>query len=203
MRYRRRLLSGNEEVVREFRPHWSRIIKEILLSVAVAVVLVLIAVAFDFDYEGWVLATIGLIWFILVVRGVLSWWFTQHVITTERLIYRAGVVSKQGKEIPLEVINDVSFSQSLWERVIGSGDLMIESAGELGQSHYRDIPDPEGTQKTIYEVREARSLALDGGGGTTITRAQQLEILARLHEQGRLTDEEFEAEKRALTEGAG
>jgi uncharacterized membrane protein YdbT with pleckstrin-like domain len=203
MRYPRRLLSDDEEVVREFRPHWSRIIKEILLSLAVAVALVLIAVAFDFDYEGWVLAGIAVIWFLLVVRGFLTWWNTQHVVTNERLIYRAGIVSKEGKEIPLEVINDVSFNQSVWERMIGSGDLLIESAGELGQSHYRDIPRPEDVQKVIYDVREERTIGLGRGESRTITRAQQLEILARLHAEGRLTDEEFEAEKRALAEGAG
>lgn len=205
MRYPRRLLSDDEEVVREFRPHWTRILKEILLSLAVAVVLVLIAVAFDFDYEGLVLAGIALVWFLLVIRGILAWWLTQHVITNERLIYRAGILSKEGKEIPLEVINDVSFNQTFWERVVRSGDLLIESAGEMGQSHYRDIPRPEDVQKVVYEAREARSLALGGGGSRregTLSRAQQLAILARLHEEGRLTDEEFEAEKQALMEGA-
>lgn len=202
MRYPRRLLSADEEVVREFRPHWTRILKEILLGLAVAVVLILIATVFDFDYEGVVLAAIAVIWFLLVVRGLLAWWLTQHVITNERLIFRAGILSKEGKEIPLEVINDVSFNQSVWERLVRSGDLLIESAGEMGQSHYRDIPHPEDVQKVIYEAREARALALGGGRAAALSRAQQLEILARLHAQGQLTDEEFEAEKQALTEGA-
>lgn len=204
MRYPRRLLGEDESVVREFRPHWTRVLKEILLSVGVAVVLVLIATAFDFDFEGLVIAGVAVVWFALVVRGFLTWWLTQHVITNERVIYRAGILSKEGKEIPLEVVNDVSFSQSFWERTVGSGDLLIESAGEMGQSHYRDIPHPEEVQKVIYEAREARTLALNrfSGSPTAITRAQQLEILARLHEEGRLSDEEFEAEKRALSEGA-
>lgn len=202
MRYPRRLLSDDEEVIQEFRPHWTRILKEILLSVAVAVVLVLIATVFDFDYEGVVLTMIGVVWFLLVVRGLLAWWLTQHVITNERLIFRAGILSKEGKEIPLEVINDVSFNQSMWERLVRSGDLLIESAGEMGQSHYRDIPHPEEVQKVIYEAREARALALGGGPTAPLSRAQQLEILARLHAHGQLTDEEFEAEKQALTEGA-
>jgi uncharacterized membrane protein YdbT with pleckstrin-like domain len=202
MAYPKRLLSADEVVVKEFRPHWSRILKEILLSIAVVVILILIATLLDFDYEGWVLLGVGVIWLVLIARGLLSWWFTQHVITNERVIYRAGVVSKEGKEIPLEVVNDVSFKQSVFERMIRSGDLLIESAGELGQSHYRDIPHPEDVQKVIYEVREARSLALEGGGNPTITRAQQLEILARLHDEGRLTDDEYEREKRAVTEGA-
>lgn len=198
MAYPERLLSPDEEVVMEFRPHWSRIIKEIILSVAVAVILILLATVLDFDYSGWVMVGIGGIWLLLVIRGLLTWWFTQHVITNERVIYRAGVLSREGKEIPLEVINDVSFQQSMWERMLRSGHLLIESAGELGQSHYRDIPRPEDMQTVIYRVREDRMMELERGDATTISKAQQLEILSRLHDEGKLSDEEFEAEKRAL-----
>jgi membrane protein YdbS with pleckstrin-like domain len=202
MAYPERLLSPDEEVVMEFRPHWSRIFKELVLSVAVVVVLVLVAVLFDFPNRGWVMVAIAAIWLVLVVRGFLSWWFTQHVITNERLIYRAGITSRSGKEIPLEVINDVSFSQTPWERIIKSGDLLIESAGEQGQSHYRDIPTPEDMQRVIYGVREDRMLHIQRGGvNNPITKAQQLEILSRLHDEGKLSDEEFEAEKRSLSAG--
>jgi membrane protein YdbS with pleckstrin-like domain len=202
MAYPERLLSPDEEVVMEFRPHWSRIFKELVLSVAVVIVLVLLAVLFDFPNRGWVMLAIAAIWLVLVVRGFLSWWFTQHVITNERLIYRAGITSRSGKEIPLEVINDVSFSQTPWERIIKSGDLLIESAGEQGQSHYRDIPTPEDMQRVIYGVREDRMLHIQRGGTSSpITKAQQLEILSRLHDEGKLSDEEFEAEKRSLNAG--
>lgn len=202
MAYPQRLLSPDEVVVREFRPHWSRILTEIVLSVAVVIVLVLVATLFDFGAEAWVLGAIALIWLVLVARGLLAWWFTQHVITNERVIYRAGILSRQGKEIPLEVINDVSFQQSAWERLIGSGHLLIESAGEMGQSHYRDITQPEEMQTVIYQVREERMMQLERADtGGTISRSQQLEILARLHDEGKLTDDEYTAEKRTLGEG--
>lgn len=202
MAYPERLLSADEEIVREFRPHWSRILKELVLSVAVVVVLVVVTVMVDIAAKPWLVVAIAGIWLVLVARGILSWWFTQHVITNERVIYRAGVFSREGKEIPLEVINDVSFRQSPWERLIRSGDLLIESAGEMGQTHYRDIPRPEDMQTVIYGVRENRMVHIEGGGASRpISKAQQLEILSRLHDAGKLSDEEFEAEKRALNEG--
>jgi len=46
---------------------------------------------------------------------------------TDRLIFRSGVLSKHGREIPLERVNDISFNASLFERMIGAGDLVIES----------------------------------------------------------------------------
>jgi uncharacterized membrane protein YdbT with pleckstrin-like domain len=118
------------------------------------------------------------------------------------LIYRAGFIAKQGTEIPLEVIQDVAFNQSLLERMFGTGDLMIESAGEKGQTRYEDIPRPEAVQSLIYRMREMRMQEVESGGmiGREST-ASQLDTLARLHDQGKLTDEEFEAEKDKLIEG--
>jgi uncharacterized membrane protein YdbT with pleckstrin-like domain len=149
------------------------------------------------DLAMWVtLAVVGLAWLVTAVPRYLDWWFTRYVVTNERLIVRSGVLARRGKEIPLEVINDVAFSQSVLERMILSGDLLIESAGEHGQSRFTDVPRPEEVQSKIYQLREKRTIALEGGssGGA----AGQLEALARLHKDGVLTDEEFAAKKQKL-----
>jgi uncharacterized membrane protein YdbT with pleckstrin-like domain len=200
MGYPRKLLSTGEEIITEFRPHWSQILKEGLLTIMVAVLLILVA-SRRFDAKEWVIAVLVVLWFIVVVAEFVRWWTTQHVITNERLIYRSGLISKKGTEIPLEVINDVTFKQSMIERVFGSGDLLIESAGTHGQSAYTNIPHPEKVQKLIYEAREARMTEMRSGGapaapsGSSVTH---LETLSRLHDEGKLTNEEFEAEKRKL-----
>jgi uncharacterized membrane protein YdbT with pleckstrin-like domain len=200
MRYPHKLLSPGEEIRIEFRPHWSRILKEGLLTIMVGVLLILIA-TFSFDAKGWVIGVLVAGWFIVVVAEFVRWWTTQHVITNERVIHRTGLISKKGTEIPLEVINDVAFKQSMIERVFGSGDLLIESAGTHGQSAYTDIPHPERIQKLIYEAREVRMTEMRSGGapassgGSSVT---QLETLSRLHDEGKLTNEEFEAQKRKL-----
>jgi uncharacterized membrane protein YdbT with pleckstrin-like domain len=200
MRYPHKLLSAGEEIRIEFRPHWSQILKEGLLTIMVAVLLILIA-SRRFDAKEWVIAVLVVLWFVVVVAEFVRWWTTQHVITNERVIHRTGLISKKGTEIPLEVINDVAFKQSMIERVFGSGDLLIESAGTHGQSAYTDIPQPERIQKLIYEAREARMAEMRSGGapaapsGSSVTH---LETLSRLHDEGKLTNEEFEAEKRKL-----
>jgi hypothetical protein len=45
---------------------------------------------------------------------------------------------------------------------------------------------------------------MESGGGTAAAEspASQLATLSRLHDEGKLTDEEFEAEKRKLLGGA-
>ena len=99
-------------------------------------------------------------------------------------------------EIPLENINDVQFSQNVLERLLRSGDLLIESAGEQGQSRFADIPQPEEFQSLVYRVREERAVGLAGAAAQD--PAAQLEALSRLHRDGVLTDEEFEEKKQKL-----
>lgn len=198
MGYPERLLSDGEVIEAQFRPHWSGIIREgiiILIGVVAAA-----AVAF-FNWPVWLYAVIVGVVLILIVRGMTRWLTTLHVITNERLIYRSGFIAKQGTEIPLEVIQNVAFNQTIFERIFGTGDLMIESAGTHGQTRYKDIPKPEAVQSLIYKVREVRIHSNDHGGGGGSDSVSQLERLSRLHDQGKLSDEEFEAQKGKLLGG--
>jgi len=200
MGYPERLLSSDERIERQFRPHWSRLIREGLLALAGLILAVLTGVA---GAPGWVPIAIVVVIVVLITRGVVTYATTLHVITNERLIYRAGFIAKRGKEIPLEVINDVAFNQTIFERMFRTGDLLIESAGTHGQTRYSDIPDPEEVQSLIYQVREVRKLQLEGhaGGGGQETVASQLNTLSSLHDEGKLTDDEFEAQKSKLLGG--
>ena len=80
-----------------------------------------------------------------------------HVFTTERVLTREGVLSRRGRDIPLSRINDVSFSHSLFERMVGSGTMTIESAGERGQVVLLDLPRVEHTQSVLYELVEVEA----------------------------------------------
>jgi uncharacterized membrane protein YdbT with pleckstrin-like domain len=202
MAYPEKLLSPGEQIMSEFRPHWSGILKEAILSILALGLIVLVAVQ-GFSWGLWAIGGLILVWLVLTARGFIRWFTTQHVITTERVIHRMGMISKQGKEIPLEVINDVAFNQSAWERIFGTGDLLIESAGTHGQSKYTDIPDPEAIQSLIYKVREDRQHVLQSGSRPAAeSPASQLATLSRLHDEGKLSDSEFEAEKQKLLGGA-
>ena len=85
----------------------------------------------------------------------IKWVTTNFVITTDRLIYRHGVLSKHGIEIPLERVNTVFFSQSILERMVGSGDLVIESAGEMGRQNFSNVRKPSAVQNEIHKQMEA------------------------------------------------
>lgn len=193
MPYPTRLLSDGEAVLREFRPHWQSIFVPMLGLLGIVAVAATVGVIVE-SVVWWVVGglVIGLA---LIAPRLARWWFTKYVITNERIIVRSGVISRQGKEIPLEVINDVAFSQTLMERIFRSGDLLLESAGELGQSRFTNVPDPEEVQTAVYRAREERIGALNGNPGSALS---DLATLAQLHQDGVLTDEEFAIKKQQL-----
>jgi uncharacterized membrane protein YdbT with pleckstrin-like domain len=198
MRYPVRLLTEDEDVVHQFRPHW----RVLLPAVAWAMLLGALAgaafAALDPPYTWYALGIATLIWLVLSTRRLFDWWFTSYVLTTERIIVRAGMIARTGTEIPLESITNVLFSQKVIERVLGYGDVMVESAGREGQSRLMDIPDPEAFQSEIYRARELRTLHFRGGSGRARDVVEQLEALADLRERGHLTDEEFASKKATL-----
>ena len=76
------------------------------------------------DISPWLYGAIALIVVALIAGGVVKWANTLHVITNERLIYRAGFIAKQGTELPLEVIQNVAFNQSIFERMLERFTIM-------------------------------------------------------------------------------
>jgi len=198
MGYPTRLLSDDEVIEAQFRPHWSGILREGLIVLVGIGLAILVGI---FGWPAWLYAVIAGLVAVLIIRGAVRWMNTLHVVTNERLIYRAGFIAKQGTEIPLEVIQNVAFNQTIFERIFGTGDLMIESAGTHGQTRYKDIPNPEAVQSMIYRMREVRMRDMEGLPQAGESALSDLERLSKLHDQGKLSDEEFEAQKAKLLGG--
>lgn len=198
MTYPQSQLTEGEEVVSAFRPHWKSLIIPGLWAIATVVAIVvagsLLPSGLPRNIVYGILA-LGLVVFAVV--PFLQWWFTIFVLTNERLAMRKGIISRAGIEIPLEVINDVIFSQTIIERLLGFGDLIIESAGERGQSRFSNIPNPSEFQAELYRVRELRAKELSGVAPRE-NPADTLQKLADLHRQGAITDAEFAAKKQEL-----
>jgi uncharacterized membrane protein YdbT with pleckstrin-like domain len=150
----RRLLDENEIVVLDMRPHWwvlvgSAFLLAVSLALAIAVSIVVPGVAHD----PVLIASLVVVLVVLVrfVRRYARWATTNMVLTNERLILRSGVFAKRGREIPLGRINDIAYRQSVFERLIGAGDLLVESAGERGQEVLRLVPRPMRVQQAIHQ----------------------------------------------------
>lgn len=206
MPYRLDQLHPQEEVVLDLRPHWWFLVRQTLALVA-SIALGLASLVIGnraLQIVAGVLIVGSVIWFI--VRYIV-WTTTNFVVTTDRLISRSGVLRREGVEIPLERVNTVFFSQSIFERVIGSGDLRIESAGEMGTSSFSDIRRPLDVQNEIYmqmESNENRKFdrvaqGMQANAGVAQPSiAEQIQQLDGLRQQGLLTDAEFDQKKADL-----
>src|SRR5690606_21326133 len=82
------------------------------------------------------------------------WYATYFVLTSDRIMYRAGVVHRESREIPLDHVNTVSTSQTLFERLLRIGDVEIESASTDGAQVFEDIRRPDDVRKEIYVQME-------------------------------------------------
>ena len=200
MPFPRKYLNENEDIVLDLHPHWSYFIRPVAALVASIVAAVLASTRVEEEWAtlpALVLVLVSLIW--LIVRYA-NWATTNFVVTTDRLIHRSGVISKQGKEIPLERLNDVSFRKTLLERMLGAGDLLIESAGEQGQQEFHNFSHPERVQNEIHrqiELAQARD-ADRMAGRRELTPLEQLEKLDELRQRGVISQAEFEAKKAQL-----
>ena len=201
MTFPRRLLSEGEELVLDLRPHWIALawpLAEIALDVAgVALILAYMPDRWP-TWVRWLVVGVGAALIVVSALPKIVAWATSHfVVTTDRVIHRSGWFAKRSMEIPLENISDVRFSQGVLERLIGAGDLVLESPGEYGQETFTNIRRPEVVQKTIYEMNEANLRRMQSPR-TPASVADELAKLARLREEGVLSDEEFEEQKSRL-----
>jgi uncharacterized membrane protein YdbT with pleckstrin-like domain len=211
MNFPRDLLADHEKLVFERRPHWIALLPAALWTI-VAVAVMLLSYKIKGDGKQTIrsviqgLALLG--WIVFAVVPAIRWRYTLFVLTSDRLITRTGVIAKHSKEIPLERINDIAFNQSIIERMLGAGDLLIESAGERGQEVISNVRHPEQVQLLIYKAVEENNDRMFQGRGSGADAAaastpqqsipDQIEALARLKEKGVISETEFESKKAEL-----
>jgi uncharacterized membrane protein YdbT with pleckstrin-like domain len=207
----RRLLIQGEDVVLEMRPHWIALVGPAVVTLLVVIGWSL-ALANAPDSGGsravvvWGSLILGIVVLLVyVVPRVIAWATSLFVVTTDRIVHRRGLIAKSSMEIPLEAINDVRFEQNVFERLIGAGDLVIESAGERGREVFADIRHPEAVQREIYGQGETNKQRMYQGGSprSAPSVAGELERLADLRDRGVLTPAEFEAQKRRILGSGG
>ena len=161
MAYPQNLLTDGESVVYDMRPHWRVLfIPAVLLILLVfGTVLLLSWVPSDWEWARWAVLGIALLLFVFwVVHPVIKWATSQYVLTNRRVIVRSGIIARQGRDMPLARVNDCHFSYGVIDRILGCGDLIVESAGETGRLHIAAVPDVELIQREVFRLHEEDDL---------------------------------------------
>ena len=175
MAYPEKVLANDEQVVEHLHPHWITLVPATLWFILICG---LAGVGIAFAPDSGTGRTVVLILIIVVGLGLLSWlsfkpWLavrtSHYVFTTHRVLIRTGVLRHTGRDIGLQRITDVGFTQSLLDRMVGAGTLTIESASEHGQEALANVPHSDRQQqllnRLIEEDGERRSRGSYGGQG--------------------------------------
>lgn len=225
MGYPTRLLNDGEEIILDLKPHWMYLVPTVIVWLGATLASAVIWSVSGQSWMGWVTLIVFLALGVNAAVRWSKWVTTSFTVTNDRIIFRQGMVAKSGVEIPLERIMNVNFKQSIWERIIGAGDLLIESGGKDGQSRFSDVRKPELVAKEIheqanqYEEKPARRAAAAASAGAAAAVNANLpppppvpaaaasapgdatEQLAKLHDlltRGAITQVEYDAKKAEL-----
>jgi uncharacterized membrane protein YdbT with pleckstrin-like domain len=171
MGYPAKLLSPGESIKFETKPHWRALLVPAIVLIATIFGMSLLYFWIDSNMFGgtlirWVVLGGGILILALwAVVPFLRWLTTEYVFTDRRIIVRSGIVTRQGRDMPLAKVNDVSFGVPVMGRILNYGELRIQSAGENEGLTVKDVPDVEDIQRDVYKLIEADEQRRRGGPG--------------------------------------
>lgn len=153
------VLTDEEEVVLHLRPHAVAAVRPMLVLMVVVAATIVAWVMLPTNDGGligvWVVAAIALVIGIKSgVRPLLIWRCTHYVITDERILVQDGVLARERRDLPLNRINDHVMSQTLVDRLLGSGTLTIDSIGDQ-VAVLASVPHAQRVQTMLYELIDA------------------------------------------------
>jgi uncharacterized membrane protein YdbT with pleckstrin-like domain len=164
-----RSLAVGEESVAVLHPHWKTLVRPVLLAFVIVAVLlageVLIPAGKAAAIERLALAVVAIVllmWWLML--PILAWRTTVYQVTTRRMRLRDGILTRNGRDIPLSRITDVSFRKGVLDRLLGCGTLVVESAGEHGELALTEIPRVERVSALLFQLVEDERLRDDRPG---------------------------------------
>ncbi len=202
--YVQSMLGEHETVLHTARQHWLVFLSSILVEITVTIILAAIALVVNIlvpptlIYSIIVFLVLLLVPLIGAIRDFLIWWNRKYLVTNRRVIQISGVVNKNVTDSSLEKVNDVKMEQSFLGRLFNYGDVEILTASELGANLFQRIGDPVRFKTAMLNAKEA----LERGNQPETAEAEDIpamiERLARLRDEGAITEAEFQAKQAHL-----
>ncbi|MGH8989689.1 MAG: PH domain-containing protein [Acidimicrobiales bacterium] len=156
-------MQEGEELLAEVRPHPIVVVGPVLLlGVAVAG-----AATIAVRYPGaplavaWLLAAMIVLPALWLLARVLRWRSVRFVVTTNRLLYRRGVVGRDVVQLRFRRVAEVHLSQTAGGRLIGCGRLVFEVAGSDSPLVVEDVRRPRRLQRVITAQLDRFDLPYD------------------------------------------
>jgi uncharacterized membrane protein YdbT with pleckstrin-like domain len=149
-------LTHGEQLVIRLHAHGKTLVRPALVLLLIVAAAIAVSLLLPNGVTGVVRLVLGIVALLaaLIWVGIpiVRWRTTVYEVTTRRLRLREGIVSRSGRDFPLNRISDVSFSQDLLDRMFGCGRLIVESPGETGRLVLSEIPDVRRVQAVLFQL---------------------------------------------------
>jgi membrane protein YdbS with pleckstrin-like domain len=154
-------LGEDETIIFQGHPSWRAILGFYLKGVGIAIVLWIIAKLVSSTTSVFIVVLVVLALTLLV--GFLKRWATTYTITTRRLNIKRGIVSREIQETRLERVQNVNYSQSVYQRLMQIGDVDFDTAasGDYDFIFY-GVADPG---DVVHRVDQATGAGAAGSHG--------------------------------------
>lgn len=151
------LLSPGERIVFSAHAHWKNLVVPVLVALLVGggtavMLLQVVPSPEDHAWQRWAVAVVGgLALLIFSVWPFLEWLTSTDTLTDRRLISRRGVLTREGKDIPIDRVHSVSYRRSVLDRMLGCGTLVVQTAGADSDVELYDVARLE---RRILQIQE-------------------------------------------------
>jgi len=128
----------------------------------------------------------------------------EYVLTNRRVVQQTGILAKRSNDAHLDKVNNVEHRQTLWGRLLGYGDVAIDTASETGTTLFARISAPLEFKRAILGAREQHRAGFGAGIGAvplmapTPSGAERMRELKALLDDRLISPEEYEAKRRQL-----
>ncbi|MEP7163760.1 MAG: PH domain-containing protein [Ferruginibacter sp.] len=205
-------LKKDENVLLIIRHHWLKLVMPFAIWLLLTILILWIANTTESLTASAALVII-LIAAIYPLWSYFTWVNNIWAVTNVRVIDEGGFFTRHAKESPLDKINNIEYSQSFWGRILGYGNVDIQTAAEMGDTSYIMIHHPKLLKDTITHAQEeyknrqvssqaqqlAKAIAENTGSRPSqLMIADELHKLFELVQKGAITQEEYIAQKNKL-----
>ncbi|MDQ3963174.1 MAG: PH domain-containing protein [Actinomycetota bacterium] len=166
-----RYLASDERAVLEVRRHPIVVLGSMALATAAVAAAGTIGwITSPSEGAAWVDTALGVVALAFAARAgwrFWQWWVDRIIVTDQRIFEVSGVLTRKVASMPLTRVTDMTYRRSIGGRLLGYGDLIVESAGQdQALSHIMRIPKPDDFYRTITSLVTAGLPSLIPDDGT-------------------------------------
>jgi uncharacterized membrane protein YdbT with pleckstrin-like domain len=146
-------LQAGEEVIYQGHPSWRAIVGFYLKGLAVGAAAGVLATLLNDGSAGLGVVTFAVIAAVTILVGFIKRVATVYTITDRRLNIKVGIIARKIQETRLQRVQNVNFTQGVYERIMQIGDVEFTTAGtDESNFIFAGVAQPE---KVVQQVEHA------------------------------------------------